>query len=58
MARSSLPPHEVADLALAPEGVERIAWATEQMPVLGQISERFEAERPLEGTEGRGDRER
>jgi adenosylhomocysteinase len=49
MARASLPPHEVADLSLAPEGEDRIAWAGEQMPVLGQIRERFAAERPLEG---------
>jgi adenosylhomocysteinase len=49
MARASLPPHEVADLSLAPEGEDRIAWAGEQMPVLGRIRERFAAERPLEG---------
>jgi adenosylhomocysteinase len=49
MARASLPPHEVADLSLAPAGEERIAWASEQMPVLAQIRERFGAERPLEG---------
>jgi adenosylhomocysteinase len=47
MAR--VPPHAVADLALAPEGEARIAWAGEQMPVLAQIRERFAAERPLEG---------
>jgi adenosylhomocysteinase len=49
MARAALPPHVVADLALAPEGEARIAWAGEQMPVLAQIRERFAAERPLEG---------
>jgi adenosylhomocysteinase len=49
MAGSSLPPHEVADLSLAPAGEARIAWAAEQMPVLAQIRERFAAERPLEG---------
>jgi adenosylhomocysteinase len=49
MARASLPPHEVADLSLAPAGEARIAWAGEQMPVLGQIRERLRAERPLEG---------
>ncbi len=49
MARASLPPHEVADLSLAPAGEDRIAWAGEQMPVLGQIRERFVAERPLDG---------
>jgi adenosylhomocysteinase len=49
VARASLPPHEVADLSLAPEGEERIAWAGEQMPVLAQIRARFQAERALEG---------
>jgi adenosylhomocysteinase len=49
MARASLPPHEVADLSLAPAGEARIAWAGEQMPVLAQIRERLRAERPLEG---------
>jgi adenosylhomocysteinase len=49
MARASVPPHDVADLALAPEGELRIAWASGQMPVLAQIRERFEAERPLDG---------
>jgi adenosylhomocysteinase len=49
MARTSIPAHDVADLALAPEGQARIAWAAGQMPVLAQIRERFAAERPLEG---------
>jgi len=49
VARASLPPHEVADLALASAGEERLAWAGEQMPVLAQIRERFGSERPLEG---------
>jgi len=49
MARISIPPHEVADLALAPEGEARIAWAADQMPVLRQIRARFATERPLEG---------
>ncbi len=48
MARAATPPHDVADLALAPEGVDRIEWAAQQMPVLGQIRRRFEAERPLQ----------
>ncbi|HEV3053392.1 MAG TPA: adenosylhomocysteinase [Solirubrobacteraceae bacterium] len=43
------PPHDVADLGLAPEGEARIAWADQQMPVLAQIRERFAAERPLDG---------
>src|SRR5216684_6214964 len=41
--------HDVKDLALAPEGVRRIAWADRQMPVLAAIRERFERERPLQG---------
>jgi adenosylhomocysteinase len=39
----------VKDLALAPEGVRRIAWADRQMPVLAAIRERFEREQPLAG---------
>jgi adenosylhomocysteinase len=49
MARASVPPHDVADLALAPEGESRIDWAAGQMPVLAQIRERFAAQRPLAG---------
>jgi adenosylhomocysteinase len=49
MVRTRLPPHEVADLGLAPAGASRIAWAGGQMPVLARIRERFSAERPLDG---------
>jgi adenosylhomocysteinase len=49
MAKTRLPPHDVADLGLAPVGASRIAWAAGQMPVLARIRERFLAERPLEG---------
>jgi adenosylhomocysteinase len=41
--------YDVKDLALAPEGIRRIAWADRQMPVLAAIRERFEAEQPLSG---------
>ena len=41
--------HDVKDLALAPEGVRRIAWADRQMPVLAAIRERFDREQPLAG---------
>jgi adenosylhomocysteinase len=41
--------HEVADLSLAGAGRARIEWADSQMPVLRQIRERFEQERPLDG---------
>jgi adenosylhomocysteinase len=48
-ARAGLPPHDVADLGLAPDGELRIDWAAGQMPVLAQIRARFAAERPLDG---------
>ena len=48
-ATTNLPPHDVADLALADEGVRRIEWAEREMPVLRLIRERFERERPLAG---------
>src|SRR6266496_1266039 len=41
--------YDVKDLALAPEGVRRIAWADRQMPVLAAIRGRFEREQPLAG---------
>ena len=41
--------YDVKDLALAAEGVQRIAWADRQMPVLAAIRKRFEAEQPLNG---------
>src|SRR5213595_2690851 len=41
--------HDVKDLALAPEGIRRIAWADRHMPVLAAIRDRFEAEQPLAG---------
>src|SRR5918998_2426758 len=41
--------HDVKDLALASEGIRRIAWADRQMPVLAAIRERFEREQPLSG---------
>ncbi|HEY2771891.1 MAG TPA: adenosylhomocysteinase [Solirubrobacteraceae bacterium] len=49
MARASIPPHDIADLTLSTEGAARIAWASEQMPVLAQIRERLAAEQPLAG---------
>src|SRR5215210_2961294 len=39
----------VKDLSLVERGVKRIEWAETEMPVLRQIRERFERERPLEG---------
>jgi adenosylhomocysteinase len=46
---ASLPPHDVADLGLADQGLRRIEWAEREMPVLRLISERFARERPLAG---------
>ncbi len=40
---------DVRDRTLAAKGRDRIDWAAREMPVLGQIRERFEKERPLEG---------
>src|SRR5437588_1929408 len=40
---------DVKDVALAPEGLNRIEWADRQMPVLAAIRERFESEQPLAG---------
>jgi adenosylhomocysteinase len=41
--------HEVKDLALAPLGRQRIEWAGREMPVLKQIRDRFEKEKPFTG---------
>jgi adenosylhomocysteinase len=40
---------DVKDLGLAEAGRSRIAWAAAYMPVLQQIRERFDAEKPLAG---------
>jgi adenosylhomocysteinase len=44
-----MPDHDVADLALAPLGRQRIDWADRDMPVLAAIRDRFGRERPLAG---------
>jgi len=41
--------HHVADLGLAELGRQRIEWADRDMPVLKQIRERFEKDKPLDG---------
>ena len=46
---TELPRHDVADLSLAAQGRARIEWAERSMPVLRQIRERFEKERPFDG---------
>jgi len=42
-------PFDVADLALAEEGLRRIQWADQDMPVLAKIRARFADEMPLKG---------
>jgi adenosylhomocysteinase len=49
MASTAVPPHDIADLSLAPEGAARIGWADGQMPALRRIRERFAKQRPLDG---------
>ena len=41
--------YDVKDLSLAEKGKLRIEWAGREMPVLKQIRERFEREKPLSG---------
>ncbi|MGC8464439.1 MAG: adenosylhomocysteinase [Acidimicrobiales bacterium] len=41
--------YDIADIALADLGRQRVAWADANMPVLASIRERFLKERPLEG---------
>jgi adenosylhomocysteinase len=46
---NSSPSADIADPKQADEGSLRIEWAAREMPVMGQIQERFARERPLEG---------
>lgn len=48
-ATSTMLKHDVKDLNLAPQGKRRIEWAEREMPVLGQIRDRFSQEKPLAG---------
>jgi adenosylhomocysteinase len=41
--------YEVKDIGLAPLGKQRIEWAAREMPVLKQIRDRFEKEKPFAG---------
>ncbi len=41
--------YDVKDLNLALGGKKRIEWANNDMPVLAQVKERFEKEKPLKG---------
>ncbi len=40
---------DIADPRLAETGAQRIEWAAREMPVMGQIRERFSRERPFDG---------
>ncbi len=40
--------HDIKDLSLAKEGLERIEWAERNMPVIRMIKKRFADEKPLE----------
>jgi adenosylhomocysteinase len=46
---SGVPAGSVRDLSRAEAGRSRIGWAAAYMPVLAQIHDRFEVDRPLEG---------
>ena len=41
--------YDIRDTGLAAQGEGRIEWAAREMPVLAQIKERFQRERPLAG---------
>ncbi len=41
--------YDIKDLSLAEGGIRRMDWAEREMPVLRQIKERFEKEKPFEG---------
>lgn len=41
--------YDVKDISLAPTGKKRIEWAEQDMPVLRQVREQFEKEKPLAG---------
>ena len=42
-------PNDIKDPALAPQGVQRIEWAWQEMPVLRGLMQRFSDTRPLQG---------
>ncbi|MCZ6545013.1 MAG: adenosylhomocysteinase [Chloroflexi bacterium] len=49
MTSDTSTPADIADPRLADLGSLRIEWAAREMPVIGQIRERFSRERPFEG---------
>src|ERR687889_2583533 len=42
-------PFDIKDPGLAADGRRRIDWASREMPVLAQIRDQFDRERPLDG---------
>ncbi|MFN8591374.1 MAG: adenosylhomocysteinase [Thermomicrobiales bacterium] len=48
-AATSARPFDIKDPSLAADGRRRIDWASREMPVLRQIREQFERDRPLDG---------
>ena len=49
MTQRSATEYDVKNIALASQGVQRIAWAAREMPVVSLIRQRFARERPLAG---------
>jgi len=41
--------YDIKDIKLAKEGMLRIEWANQSMPVLNNIRKRFSKEKPLKG---------
>jgi len=41
--------HQIRDISLAPEGIKKIEWVKEYMPVLRQIEEQFKKDQPFKG---------
>ncbi len=48
--KSEMNNYHIKDIALSPQGLNRIEWADQSMQVLRLIRERFEKEKPLQGT--------
>ena len=46
---TTIPKHDIADSSLSASGKKRIEWAERNMPVLAQIRQRFEKEKPFTG---------
>ncbi|MDJ0601494.1 MAG: adenosylhomocysteinase [Crocosphaera sp.] len=49
VATPTKPQYDIKDINLASQGKQRIEWAAREMPVLRQITERFEKEKPFAG---------